>query len=439
MSVKERINVPNPAPPFSEWGWILTMFGTAVGAGILYLPVQAGTAGIWALIFLAVLLFPLIYYSHKNVVTMLLADGSNENFAEVLAGHCGRFFSNGVVLVYFLTFYVLLFSYLIGLNANLSAFLVKLDIPAFDRFKGPWLSLLVVTFFAALHLIGEKTILRVMSAVSSVLIVLLFSISVYLIPFWDITPYFREFALVHFLDDILLILPILTLSFVFFPAMSSMVIAYHRSSAAAHGPGQGDGRLNRIVLKTTLLLLLFVLFFVFSCLLSLSPQAFAEAAKSNLNCLALLSDREGINPAIAALGPLLGLAALVTSFIGVFFAVREAALQLVDRGLALMGRSDTTARTQPNRRRRLDILVQLVLFGSLWLLTLVNLSIIDLFGLVISPLVAIFIFIMPTVVLMRTHGLGVLRKPSVSLVFLTGILVLFSFELGTIIKNQFGF
>ncbi len=439
MSAIEPKDAPNPAPPFNEWGWILTLFGTAVGAGILYLPVQAGTAGIWALGFLTVLLFPLIYYSHKNVVIMLLAYGGNENFAQVLAGHCGRFFKNGIVLVYFLTFYFLLFAYLIGLNANLSAFLVKLDISALERLKGPWLSLLVVTFFAALHLIGEKTILRVMSGVSSVLIVLLFGIAVYLIPFWDITPYFREFSLLHSIDDSLLILPILTLSFVFFPALSSMVLAYYSSSAAPHEPERQDDRLNRIVLKTTLLLLLFVLFFVFSCLLSLSPQAFAGAADRNLNCLALLSDREGINPAIAAFGPLLGLAALVTSFIGVFFAVRESALHLVHRGLAHRGRGDTTSKTPPDRHRGLDVIVQLALFGSLWFLTLVNPSIISLFGLVISPLVAIFIFIMPTVVLMRTHGLGVLRKPSVPLVFLTGILVLFSFQLGTMVKHHFGF
>ncbi|MCB2174103.1 hypothetical protein KQH41_02435 [bacterium] len=437
MSVTKRDDAADSALPFSEWGWILTMFGTAVGAGILYLPVQAGTTGIWALAVLSLLLLPLIYYSHKNVVTMVLADGSDANYARVLAGHCGRFFSEGLVAVYFLTFFILLYSYLIGLNANLTDFLGKLDVPAINRFTGGWLNLLVVVFFTTLHLIGEKAILRVMSGLSSILIVLLFSISLYLIPFWDITPYLRTPSPLHFIDDLLLILPILTLSFLFFPALSSMVAAYRNSSAAAREPEQGADRLNRIVLKTTLLLLLFVLFFVFSCLLSLSPRAFADAAERNLNCLALLGDRVGVNPVIAKIGPLLGLGALVTSFIGVFFAVRESALQLVQRGLSLAGR--TTARPPAGRSRQLDITVQLVLFASLWLLSLVNPSVMSLFGLVISPLVAIFIFIMPVVVLVRTHGPRMLLRPSSILVLLTGLLVLFSFELGTVIKNHFGF
>ncbi|MCB2215440.1 aromatic amino acid transport family protein [Desulfofustis glycolicus] len=438
MSVTKRDDAPDPASPFNEWGWILTMFGTAVGAGILYLPVQAGSTGIWALAVLSLLLLPLIYYSHKNVVTIVLAGGSDANYARVLAGGCGRFFSEGLVALYFLTFFVLLYSYLLGLSANMTDFLDKMGVPAVGWLTGGRLNLLIVGAFAALHLIGEKAILRVMSAISSVLIVLLFGISVYLIPFWDPTPYLGTPSPLHFVDDLLLILPILTLSFLFFPALSSMVAAYRNSTATTGEPAQDTARLNLIVLKTTLLLLLFVLFFVFSCLLSLSPQAFADAAKHNLNCLALLGDRAGINPVVAEVGPVLGLGALITSFIGVFFAVRESALQLVQRGLSLAG-STTVDRSSAVQSRRQSTTVQLVLFASLWLLSLVNPSVMSLFGLVISPLVAIFIFIMPVVVLARTHGLRMLLRPSSILVLMTGLLVLFSFELGTVIKNHFGF
>jgi serine transporter len=438
VSVTKRDDTPDPAPPFSEWGWILTMFGTAVGAGILYLPVQAGTAGIWALAVLSLLLLPLIYYSHKNVVTIVLTGGSDASYARVLAGRCGRFFSEGLVALYFLTFFVLLYSYLLGLSANMTDFLGKLGVPAVGWLTGGRLNLLIIVAFAALHLLGENAILRVMSSISSILIVLLFGISVYLIPFWDATPYLGTPSPLHFADDLLLILPILTLSFLFFPALSSMVAAYRSSTATTGETARDTARLDRIVLKTTLLLLLFVLFFVFSCLLSLSPQAFADAAERNLNCLALLGDRAGINPLIAEVGPLLGLGALITSFIGVFFAVRESALQLVQRGLALAGRA-TVAHSSPGQSRRQAITVQLLLFAGLWLLSLVNPSVMSLFGLVISPLVAIFIFIMPIVVLVRTHGFRVLLRPSSILVLSTGLLVLFSFELGTVIKNHFGF
>ena len=41
--------------------WVLTLFGTAIGAGILFLPIQAGLGGIWPMIILTVIIFPLTY------------------------------------------------------------------------------------------------------------------------------------------------------------------------------------------------------------------------------------------------------------------------------------------------------------------------------------------------------------------------------------------
>ncbi|MDD2466554.1 MAG: aromatic amino acid transport family protein [Desulfobulbus sp.] len=422
--------------PFSDWSWILTLFGTAVGAGILYLPVQVGLTGLWSLAFLSVFLFPLIYFSHKTVVTMLLSEPEESDYANVLARRFGHFFGEGIVIVYFLTFYVLLFSYLVGLTDNLANFLFKLGVTSTNCEGKSWLSLLVVACFGVLYLIGAKVILRVMSAISLALLILLFAISVYLIPFWDIMPYINKPSLFRFADDILLILPILTISFVFFPASSSMVAAFRVSRQA--NENNGPQCLNRIVLKTTALLLIFVLLFVFSCLLSLPPDAFKTAATTNLNCLALLSAKEGISPIIAKVGPIIGLAALITSFMGVFFAVQESALQLTERFLPLVvrGSKRDCPSSQPNKR--LNISVLLSLFVSLWILSLLNPSIMNLFGLVLSPLVAIFLFILPCVVLIRTHGFTVLRKPSIFFVLLTGTLILFSFKLGTLLKTLAG-
>ena len=72
-----------------------------------------------------------------------------------------------------------------------------------------------------------------------------------------------------------------------------------------------------------------------------------------------------------------------------------------------------------------------LLFASLWAMTLANPSVMDLFGLLISPLVALFLFILPVAVLVKTNGLRALKNPALPFVFLVGILLLFSFKLGT--------
>lgn len=44
-------------------GWVLALFGTAMGAGILFLPLQAGTFGFWPLAFATAIIFPVVYFS----------------------------------------------------------------------------------------------------------------------------------------------------------------------------------------------------------------------------------------------------------------------------------------------------------------------------------------------------------------------------------------
>jgi serine transporter len=42
--------------------WILALFGTAVGAGILFLPISAGIAGILVLLIVTVVSIPTVFW-----------------------------------------------------------------------------------------------------------------------------------------------------------------------------------------------------------------------------------------------------------------------------------------------------------------------------------------------------------------------------------------
>ncbi len=420
------------APKFAEWNWILTLFGTAVGAGILYLPLQVGTTGLFSLIFLSFLVFPLIYYSHKTIVSLLLSQREDLDYTGVVARHFGSLFGHAVVVVFLITFYAVLFSYSVGLNANLGDFLYDVDATSTDWATGPYLSLLILAAFAVLHSIGDKTVLRLMSAISSVLLIVLLCISIYLIPFWNFSAFRHIPSPAEFIENALLILPILTFSFVFFPAMSSMVTAYRNSCEC--NETHAHRRLHLTTLKTSILLLAFVLFFVFSCILSLDPQEFEQAAEENLNCLTILSYKESISNSMADLSALVGLCALITSFVGVFFAVRDASHRLANHALTHLAQNHPLAARLLMHQKQVHAGLLILLFFSLWILTLVNPSIMNLFGLLISPLVAFFLFILPVAILIKTSGFKILKNPSILFVLLVGILTLFSFELGTWLK-----
>lgn len=47
--------------------WVLSLFGTAVGAGILFLPINIGIGGFWPLIIMTLLAFPMTYLAHRGL------------------------------------------------------------------------------------------------------------------------------------------------------------------------------------------------------------------------------------------------------------------------------------------------------------------------------------------------------------------------------------
>ena len=45
----------------TDWGWIIMSIGMAIGAGIVFLPVQVGLVGVWVYLFSAIIAYPAIY------------------------------------------------------------------------------------------------------------------------------------------------------------------------------------------------------------------------------------------------------------------------------------------------------------------------------------------------------------------------------------------
>ncbi|EIC20388.1 aromatic amino acid transport family protein [Thiorhodovibrio frisius] len=413
--------------PFSEITWMLALFGTAIGAGILYLPLQAGTGSLWALILLSALIFPLLYLAHRRVLDMLMLGNGELDYSGVAGRYLGRGLDWIILLLFLLTFQAVLVSYAIGLNANLGDYLHQQGWTATDWSQKPFLSLGILLAFALIYLIGQQTLLRLMTLASGLLIVALFGLSLYLIPFWDLSPFSLAISPLALIADMLLVLPILTFSLIFFPAMSSMVMALKQSHPL--WPEGAETRLKRVVLVTSALLMLFVIFFVISCVLALTPPELASAMASNLNGLSMLSGKPGISPVLAEIGTLLGLCALFTSFVGVFLAVRDAVRELIRR---LLPSQSTTASAA---HRWTEWLLLTLVLGSAWLMTIANPSIVKTFGKLISPLVGIFIFLLPLAVLARARGPGLLLRPGSLFVLLFGVLILFSYDLGNWLKG----
>ena len=68
--------------------WMLGLYGTAIGAGVLFLPINAGVGGMIPLIIMAIIAFPMTFFAHRGLTRFVLS-GKNpgEDITEVVEEH----------------------------------------------------------------------------------------------------------------------------------------------------------------------------------------------------------------------------------------------------------------------------------------------------------------------------------------------------------------
>lgn len=118
---------------------------------------------------------------------------------------------------------------------------------------------------------------------------------------------------VVFASTMWLAIPVVIFSFSHAAAISSFANVQRRH----YGEG-ADVKSELILRRTSVMLIAFVLLFVFSCVLALSPEQLAEAKSQNVSVLSYLANATD-NPFIATLGPLVAFVAITSSFLGHFW------------------------------------------------------------------------------------------------------------------------
>ncbi|WP_288343750.1 aromatic amino acid transport family protein, partial [uncultured Pseudoalteromonas sp.] len=115
----------------SKWNlhdtqWVLSLFGTAVGAGILFLPINIGIGGFWPLIIMACLAFPMTYLAHRGLARFVLSSKQPEaDFTDVVEEHFGINAGRLISLLYFLSIFPILLIYGVGLTNTVDSFIVN--------------------------------------------------------------------------------------------------------------------------------------------------------------------------------------------------------------------------------------------------------------------------------------------------------------------------
>lgn len=361
--------------------WMINLFGTAVGAGVLFLPINAGQGGFYPLIIMALLVGPMTYLAHLGLARFVLSSKkAGSDVTAVASEHFGGEAGKLITLLYFFAIFPILLAYGVGITNVISSFMVnQLGMAEPSRLL---LSGLCVFVLVGIMLLNEKLVLRITEWLIYPLVAILFGLSLYLIPQWNTAMLSAELPSAgDFFKTLWITIPVLVFAFNHSPAISSSALSH--SKFCEHDPQATDKLMVRSLRGTAGILVGFVMFFVFSCVLTLSPEELLAAKQQNIPILSFLANKFD-NPIISYFGPAVAFFAITSSFFGHYLGAREGMEGFVNqmRGTPI----------EPNKFR---LITAGLFFVTIWLVAYLNPSILGFIESLGGPVIAMILFLMP--------------------------------------------
>ena len=400
--------------------WVFTLFGTAIGTGILYLPLTASVGGIWALIFITLLIFPMTYLSHRALCRVVMtAETPGGDITEAVEDHFGKGAGFAITLIYFLAIYTVCLVYAIGITNEVNAFLVNiLHTSPLPRWL---LSFILIAGMTAVVLFGTNIMTRICSIVVFPLIGLLFVLSIMGIPYWKFDQLKIIPELGSFISGVLLVIPVLVFAMNFSPIISTFTVTYEKQ---AQNPKQFDRQTSRVILVNSLLLLGFVMFFVFSVSLALPPEKLQDALGRNISAMTVITELQDFQ-FIPLMASCVAIAAIISSYFGHFAGSREGLNGIIVKWLRRNNKN------RPLNLKTIDRGIIAFHIITMWLVAVLDITIVGVISAFTAPFIAIILYLMPIYAIHRVPKLAKYRAPINGFVFVMGVITIIGYFAST--------
>ncbi|MBE3484047.1 transporter [Enterobacter cloacae complex sp. P14RS] len=390
--------------------WSFALYGTAVGAGTLFLPIQLGSAGAIVLFITALVAYPLTYWPHRALAQFILSSNTkgNEGITGAVSHYYGKKIGNLITTLYFIAFFVVVQIYAVAITNSLTEQLAKhLTVDTTVRVL---VSLGVVLVLNLIFLMGRHITIKVMGFLVFPLIAYFLFVSIYLTGSWQPSLLTSQMAFDrHTLHQVWISIPVMVFAFSHTPIISTFAVDRREKFA--------DGAMDKckkIMKVAYLIICLSVLFFVFSCLLSIPPSYIMAAKEQGVTILSALSMMPSSPAWLGISGIIVAIVAMSKSFLGTYFGVIEGATEIVKSSLNQVGIKKSRA-----FNRAISIMgVSLITFA----VCCVNPNAISMIYAISGPLIAMILFIMPTLSTYLIPSLKPYRSIGSLLTLVVGVL-----------------
>ena len=399
----------------TDWGWVIMSIGMAIGAGIVFLPVQVGIAGIWIYLLSSVIGYPAMYLFQKLFINTLAAAEKAEDYPSIIAGYLGKNWGFFLGVLYFIMLVIWVFVYSTAITNDSASFLHTFGVTDTVLSDNPFYGLAIICILVALASRGEKLLFKLSTGMVLTKIGVIAILGVIMVQHWDLANFgsFPDFE--YLIKQTIIMLPFTLTSILFIQSLSPMGISYR-----AHNKSIEVARYKAIRAMNIAFGILFVVvfFYAISFNLAMGHDQAVEAYSKNISSLAMAAQGfEGNSVRIMSL--VLNIFAVMTAYFSVFLGFREAC-----GGIAL----NILRRVMPEERINKSMVKTGILVFAVavaWGAIVLNAPVLKLLTL-LGPIFGLIGCLIPAYLVYKVNSLHKYKGITLALIIFAGVLLVVS-------------
>ncbi|ABK49195.1 MULTISPECIES: amino acid permease [Shewanella] len=399
----------------TDWGWIIMSIGMAIGAGIVFLPVQVGLMGLWVFLLSSVIGYPAMYLFQRLFINTLAESPECKDYPSVISGYLGK--NWGILLggLYFIMLVIWVFVYSTAITNDSASFLQSFGATTSLLSENPFYGLALICGLVALASRGENLLFKISTFMVLTKLGVVAVLGLMMVDKWDINNIGSVPSTGDWLKDAIVMLPFTLTSILFIQSLSPMVISYRsreKSLAVARFKAM---RAMNIAFGV---LFVVVFFYAVSFTLAMGHEQAVRASHENISALAMVA--QGMpGQTLKLLSLTLNIFAVMTAYFGVYLGFREAC-----QGLTM----NMLRRVMPEERINKSLVgYGIMIFTILlsWGAIVLNAPVLS-FTSICSPIFGLVGCLIPAYLVYQVPALHKYKGVSLYIIIVTGLLLCIS-------------
>ncbi|HEI8863593.1 amino acid permease [Morganella morganii] len=396
----------------TDAGWVIMSIGMAIGAGIVFLPVQVGLMGLWVFLLSSVIGYPAMYLFQRLFINTLAESPECKDYPSVITGYLGKNWGILLGALYFIMLVIWMFVYSTAITNDSASYFQTFGVTEGLLSDSPWYGLILICLLVAISSRGEKLLFKLSSFMVLTKLFIVAALGISMVGMWHLYNIGSLPPVGRLIKEAVITLPFTLTSILFIQTLSPMVISFRNQNV-----NREVARFKALRAMNIAFIILFctVFFYAVSFTLAMGHDEAVKAYQQNISALAIAAK---FFPGgwVTVVSVMLNIFAVMTAFFGVYLGFREATQGIVMNILQRMMPAERINETLV----KYSIMVFAVLLA--WGAIILNAPVLS-FTSICSPIFGMVGCLIPAYLVYKVPMLHKYKGISLYLIIFTGMLL----------------